>query len=144
MPECPSCRPELYEGDDPLPHIRSLDDWAAAVSRIDQHNPTEPTHPYADADPPEPGLSEPDLDQPVDPPTESGQIWTDLDNPEPQNHKSPVPDSEFTPTPRNSRPKPKIPSPNRPRADDPFAITNIGTITITINGPGFYPSFSQH
>ena len=202
MPECPSCRPELYEGDDPLPHIRSLDDWAAAVSRIEPHNPTEPEFPSpegvsevtipnprftrgpapslpsdappdsprrpnespreaatglrsvelasetpspsrdqtspsqgdaplaetvppvrSDADLSQSGLTQPGTDQPVDTPPESGQIWTDLDTSEPQNDESPVPDSEFAPTPRNSRPNQTQLSPRSPQAwsnHDPF------------------------
>ena len=36
MPECPTCRPDLYEGDHPLPPIRTLSDWAAADLQIEQ------------------------------------------------------------------------------------------------------------
>ena len=146
MPECPGCRPELYEGDDPLPHIRSLDDWAAAVSRIEPHNPTEPESPppsrdqtspsqpdaplaetvppvRSDADLSQSELTQPGTDQPVNTPPESGQIWTDLDTSEPQNDESPVPDREFAPTPRNSRPNQTQLSPRSPQAwsnHDPF------------------------
>ena len=158
MPECPTCRPDLYEGDNPLPPIRNLSDWGAADPQIEQRtanpqpspaqvdapdsspslsqaeasdsSPSPGLDPGAEGVPPrppdaselsQPGLSQPQPDQSGDIPPESGQIWTNPDIPEHQHDESPVPDSEFTPTPPNSRPTLRNIGPDYPASwDNPF------------------------
>lgn len=99
MPECPTCHPEIYEGDDPLPPIRNLDDQAA----IRQRFPHESFNPGLD----KPAPIEPEPQPSPQIPEESGQIWTNLDNPGPEIEEFPAPDEKPPRITRNSRsPKP--------------------------------------
>ena len=95
-PECPTCHPELYEGENPLPPIRSLQDQAAAQRRF--------PHYFADPvlDEPVPTETEPEPSSYF--PDDSGQIETNLDNSGPQIEEFPVLDEESPQITRNSRP----------------------------------------
>ena len=95
LPECPMCRPELYEGDDPLPPLRS-------------------PHEVIDADLEEPAPTEPEPDQPSQNPDPSAPIQTNLDKSGHQYEENPVHDNESAPTPQNSPPIQPSP-PTRPR-----------------------------
>ena len=95
LPECPMCHPELYEGDDPLPPLRS-------------------PHEVIDADLDEPAPTEPEPDQPSQNPDQSAPIQTNLDKSGHPDEENPVQDNESAPIPQNSPPIQPSP-PTRPR-----------------------------
>ena len=93
LPECPMCRPELYEGDDPLPPLRS-------------------PHEVIDADLEEPAPTEPEPDQPSQNPDPSAPIQTNLDKSGHQNEENTVQDTNPPANPPEFTPNPAI-SPNQ-------------------------------
>ncbi len=113
QPDCPTCNPELFEGDDPLPPIKSLADRAAVVQRFPDLWPNSRSYMAPNPDPDESAPIEPEPDQSALNPDESGQIWTNLDESGPQIQEFPVPHNESPKFPQNFHP-PKPVGPEYP------------------------------
>ena len=128
MSDCPTCRPELWAGDDPVPPIRSLAEHAAAWQRFPQLASAERAD---DLNQPEPSQPEPDPAPQI--PEESSQTRTNLDKSEHQHNQHPAPDRTSARSRRNSRP----PQPRRTqypvRRDDPFGDASIGQLIKSVS-----------
>ena len=124
LPKCPMCHPDLYEGDDPLPPLRSPHELADPdVADLDEPAPTEP---------------EPDQSSPK--PDESAPIQTNLDKSGKEIDQNPALDNESAPDPPNPpqiqpipppRPRqprnwPRLTTPQRPNRPHVVPLPDIG------------------
>ena len=96
MPECPRCRPELYEGDDALPPV-TLDD-VTAYPRPTRPDPVQPNPTSADDSCPQPDEIEQDLTKSDIPETESPAHSDEFAD-------QFVPTPQFSPVPRKVGPE---------------------------------------
>ncbi len=102
-PDCPMCRPDLYEGDDPIPPIRDLDDRVDARRRLQ--------HLWDKDKADELGTTRTEPEPVGQIQEESGQNQTNLDEIGHSEDENPVPDEEFVPEPPNF---PENPPPRKP------------------------------